>query len=141
MIESITICSSSKFYDTAQRAEEAFRRFGFTVYTPRYDWNEQLVQVGESDKIWLTHEFLAKITKSDAVFVVANGGYTGASVCVEVGYAFGQKKTVLFSEPPAEFALRALMDAVVPVDSIDDSVRWIGQATAAKRSDAVGNDE
>lgn len=134
MIESITICSSSKFYDTAQRAEAAFRRLGCTVYTPRYDRNEQRVYVGESDKIELTREFLAKIAKSDAVFVIANGGYTGASVCIEVGYASGQDKTVLFSEPPAEFALRALVDAVVPVDRIDDEVRRIG------RSATIGND-
>ncbi|MGC4888073.1 hypothetical protein [Micromonospora sp. DT227] len=93
------------------------------VYTPRYDYNEQVVTVDEADKFRLTHEFLAKITKSDAVFVVAEDGYAGASVCIEVGYAAGQGKTVLFSELPAEFALRALVDAVVPVYGISDGIR------------------
>ncbi|MFF0314265.1 hypothetical protein ACFYPH_06395 [Micromonospora sp. NPDC005252] len=130
MIEAITICSSSKFYDTAQRAEAAFRALGMTVYTPRYDYNEQRVTVHESDKVQLTREFLAKISKSDAVFVVANGGYAGVSVCIEVGYAVGQGRAVLFSEQPAEFALRALVDAVVPVDHIDAEVRSLNRAAA-----------
>ena len=122
-LRSVTICSSSKFYDTARQAEAAFRALGMTVYTPQYDYSEQVVTVGEADKFRLTHEFLAKIAKSDAVFVVANGGYAGASVCIEVGYAVGHGKTVLFSELPAEFALRALVDAVVPVDGISDGIR------------------
>ncbi|MEG3635671.1 hypothetical protein [Micromonospora palythoicola] len=33
-IETVTLCSSAKFYDTAQRAETAFRRLGMTVHTP-----------------------------------------------------------------------------------------------------------
>ncbi|SCG34842.1 hypothetical protein [Micromonospora humi] len=127
-LTSVTICSSSKFYDTARRAEEAFRALGLIVHTPRYDYNEQLVTVDETVKFRLTHEFLAKISKSDAVFVVANGGYAGASVCIEVGYAAGQGKTVLFSEQPAEFALRALVDAVVSVEGIRDGIRAGGTA-------------
>ena len=132
-LKSVTICSSSKFYDTARKAEAALRALGMTVYTPRYDYSEQLVTVDESDKARLTHEFLAKIDRSDAVFVIANDGYAGASVCIEVGYAAGQGKTILFSEKPAEFALRALVDAVVPVDDITDGVRSIGHVGGATR--------
>lgn len=120
----VTVCASSKFYDTAQRAEAAFRRAGCTVYTPRYDRSEQRVHVGEEEKAELTREFLAKISTSDAVYVVADGGYTGASVCLEVGYAAGQGKTVLFSEIPVEFALRALADAVVPIEEIGQARHW-----------------
>ncbi|MFI7519870.1 hypothetical protein [Micromonospora globbae] len=133
-IKAVTICSSSKFYDTAQLAEAAFRDLGMTVYTPRYDFNEQHVRVDESDKIQLTRDFLAKIARSDAIFVVANGGYAGVSVCIEVGYAVGQGKVVLFSEQPAEFALRALVDAVVPVEDIGAGVRSVTRADAVGRS-------
>ncbi|WBB76613.1 hypothetical protein O7602_14230 [Micromonospora sp. WMMD1128] len=133
-IEAITICSSSKFYDTAQRAEASFRALGLTVYTPRYDFSEQHVQVDEPDKIRLTRDFLAKIAKSDAIFVVATGGYAGVSVCIEVGYAVGQGKTVLFSEQPTEFALRALVDAVVPVRDISSEVHSVISAPAQGRS-------
>ena len=132
-LTSVTICSSSKFYDTARKAEAALRALGMTVYTPRYDYNEQLVTVDESDKARLTHEFLAKIDRSDAVFVIANDGYAGASVCIEVGYAAGHGKRILFSEQPSELALRALVDAVVPVDAITDGVRSIVHADGAAR--------
>ncbi|MBQ1047079.1 hypothetical protein KBX50_01115 [Micromonospora sp. C51] len=133
-IEAVTICSSSKFYDTAQRAEAAFRRLGMTVYTPRYDFDEQHVQVNESDKIQLTRDFLAKIAKSDAIFVVANGGYAGVSVCIEVGYAVAQGKVVLFSEQPTEFALRALVDTVIPIEEIGPGLRSVARAEVAGRS-------
>ncbi|EEP70089.1 hypothetical protein MCAG_00416 [Micromonospora sp. ATCC 39149] len=50
------------------------------------------------------------------------------SVCIEVGYAVGLGKAVVFSEQPTEFALRALVDAVVPVDEIGEAVRRIDRA-------------
>ncbi|MEV4712841.1 hypothetical protein [Micromonospora sp. NPDC049374] len=133
-IEAVTICSSSKFYDTARLAEAAFRELGMTVYTPRYDFNEQHVRVDERDKVQLTRDFLAKIARSDAIFAVANGGYAGVSVCIEVGYAVGHGKVVWFSERPTEFALRALVDAVIPVEEIGPGLRSAARAEVAGRS-------
>ncbi|QDY08471.1 hypothetical protein FJK98_15980 [Micromonospora sp. HM134] len=126
MISSVTVCSSSKFYDLARRAADALQAVGLTVYTPRFDYNEEHVVVGEADKFRLTHEFLAKVARSDAVYVIASGGYTGVSVCIEVGYAHALGKAVLCSEQPTEFAVRALVDAVVPVDEISGRARLIG---------------
>ncbi|WFE65530.1 hypothetical protein [Micromonospora sp. WMMD714] len=128
MISSVTVCSSSKFYDRAQHAADALRALGLTVHTPRFDYNEEHVVVGEPDKIRLTHEFLAKVARSDAVYVIASGGYAGVSVCIEVGYAYALDKVVLCSEEPTEFAVRALVDAVVPVAEISEKVQLIGRA-------------
>ncbi|MGB2567128.1 hypothetical protein ACPFP2_01555 [Micromonospora citrea] len=128
MIGAVTVCSSSKFYDVAQRAEKALRATGLTVHTPRFDYNEEQRVVGESDKIRLTHDFLAKVERSDAIYVIASNGYAGVSVCIEVGYAHGLGKVVIFSEEPTEFALRALVDAVVPVEQIDEKLRRFGKA-------------
>ncbi|MEV4770572.1 hypothetical protein [Micromonospora humida] len=128
MISSVTVCSSSKFYDQAQRAADTLRALGLTVYTPRFDYNEEHVVVGESDKVRLTHEFLAKVARSDAVYVITRGGYAGVSVCLEVGYAHALDKVVLCSEEPTEFAVRALVDAVVPVSEIGEKVQLIDRA-------------
>ncbi|MEU1753297.1 hypothetical protein ABZ436_11640 [Micromonospora matsumotoense] len=128
MICSVTVCSSSKFYDLAQRAADALRAAGLIVHTPRFDYNEEYVVVGEVDKFRLTHEFLAKVASSDAVYVIATGGYAGVSVCLEVGYAHALGKVVLCSEQPTEFAVRALVDAVIPVEEIGGKVRLIGRA-------------
>ena len=104
----LTICSSSKFYEVAQAVAQQTADRGVTVHTPRFDFNEELVAVTVTDKIQLTHEFLRKIEASDAIYVVDGGGYTGRSVCIEIGYASALGKTVVLSEPPAENAVRAL---------------------------------
>lgn len=117
-IKTLTICSSSKFYETAQTLAKEMARAGITVYTPRFDFNEEVVKVTMDDKISLTHEFLSKIGRSDAIYVIDQDGYTGRSVCIEIGYASALGKTVLVSEPPAEHAVQALANAVVPVADI-----------------------
>lgn len=123
MIDSIAVCSSSKFYDVARQAEAALRDLGLTVYTPRYDWDERVVQPDEVVKVQLTREFLAKIDRSGALYVVAVGGYAGASVTIEAGYAYGQRKPVLWSHLPTEIALRALVDDVVPPGEVGRRLR------------------
>jgi nucleoside 2-deoxyribosyltransferase len=117
-IKTLTICSSSKFYETAQTIAKEMAKAGITVYTPRFDFNEEIVNVTRDDKISLTHEFLSKIDRSDAIYVIDQDGYTGRSVCIEIGYASALGKTVLVSEPPAEHAVQALAAAVVPVADI-----------------------
>ncbi|MGD0560081.1 MAG: hypothetical protein ABSA93_34580 [Streptosporangiaceae bacterium] len=122
-IDTLTICSSSKFYETAQALAKEMTSEGITVYTPRFDFNEEFVEVTENDKIKITREFLRKIDKSDAIYVIDQDGYTGRSVCIEIGYARALGKTVLLSEPPAENAVRALVSEVVAVGEIAKRIR------------------
>jgi nucleoside 2-deoxyribosyltransferase len=96
---------------------------GITVYTPRFDFNEEVVEVSKDDKVHLTHEFLQKIDRSDAIYVIDQDGYTGRSVCIEIGYASALGKAVLLSEPPAENAVQALATAVVPVHKVTKRIR------------------
>ena len=122
-IGTLTICSSSKFYETAQMLAREVESAGITVYTPRFDFNEEAVEVTQEEKIRLTHEFLRKIDQSDAVYVIDKDGYTGRSVCIEIGYASALGKTVLLSEPPEENAVRALTSDVVPVPELAKRIR------------------
>jgi hypothetical protein len=117
-IGALTICSSSRFYETAQSLAKEMTSAGITVYTPRFDFNEEVVEVSKEDEINITHEFLRKIEKSDAIYVIDQEGYTGRSVCIEIGYASALGKKVLLSEPPAENAVHALTSDVVAVDDI-----------------------
>jgi hypothetical protein len=117
-IGTLTICSSSKFYETAQALAKEMTAAGLTVYTPRFDFNEEVVEVTLANKISLTHEFLRKIDRSDAIYVIDQDGYTGRSVCIEIGYASAKGKKVLLSEPPAENAVRALTTEVIAVGDI-----------------------
>lgn len=122
-IKTLTICCSSKFYETAQALAKEMTDAGLNVFTPRFDFNEEAVAVTMADKISLTHEFLRKIDKSDAIYVVDQDGYTGRSVCIEIGYASALGKTVVLAEPPAENAVRALTSEVVAVGEITKSIR------------------
>jgi len=122
-ISALTICSSSKFYETAQSLAKEMADAGLIVYTPRFDFNEELVEVSMADKIDITHEFLRKINKSDAIYVIDQEGYTGRSVCIEIGYASALGKAVVLSEPAAENAVRALTSEVVPVSDIARRLR------------------
>lgn len=118
----VTICSSSKFYDTVKKLATELVDRGITTYTPRFDFDEEQREVTRDDKAMLTHEFLGKIRNSDAIYVVADGGYTGRSVCIEVGYATALGKAVFVSEQPAEAAIEALATAVVPIDELANAL-------------------
>lgn len=123
VIKTLTICSSSKFYETAQNLAKEMADAGLNVFTPRFDFNEEVVNVTLADKIRLTHEFLSKVGRSDAIYVIDQDGYTGRSVCIEIGYASALGKVVILSEPPSENAVRALTNEVVAVSEITKRIR------------------
>lgn len=123
VIKTLTICSSSKFYATAQNLAKEMADAGLNVFTPRFDFNEEVVNVTQADKISLTHEFLSKVGRSDAIYVIDQDGYTGRSVCIEIGYASALGKVVILSEPPSENAVRALTNEVVAVGEITKRIR------------------
>lgn len=114
----IVVCSSSKFYDDAQRIAVALRNMNFTVLTPRFDFDERYIYVNTQTKINLTKEFLKKINVADAVYVIANNGYIGMSVCFEIGYAVGRGKKIYFSEVPTEPALHTFIHDVISIDEV-----------------------
>jgi nucleoside 2-deoxyribosyltransferase len=122
-IKTVTICSSSKFYDSAEFLAKEMAGAGLRVFTPRFDFNEEVANVGMAQKMSLTHEFLGKIKQSDAIYVIDQDGYTGRSVCIEVGYASALGKIVILSETPSENAIRALAAEVVPTAEITNRIR------------------
>jgi nucleoside 2-deoxyribosyltransferase len=122
-VGAVTICSSSRFYETARRVAAELAARGVTVHTPRFDYNERHTEVGPEDKAWLTREFLDKVRQADLVYVVDEGGYTGTSVCIEVGYAAALGKTIVLSEPAIEHAVAALADEVVSVAELPTALR------------------
>lgn len=111
----VTICSSSRFYETAKKLYVQLSDNKIETYTPRFDFDETVTQVDESQKANLTREFLDKIKRSSHIYVISHEGYTGRSVCIEVGYAFALNKGIILSEPATEFAIKALTSEVVPI--------------------------
>jgi hypothetical protein len=128
-VDSVTICSSSRFYGTVRRIATDLAAQGVTVFTPRFDWDEEHVEVASADKIWLTRDFLEKVGRADLIYVVAEGGYTGRSVCIEVGYAAALGKTIVLSERPSEPAVAALTTGVVPVERLSTMLQCGGSSS------------
>ncbi|GAA2523721.1 hypothetical protein [Winogradskya humida] len=116
----VTICSSSKYYGVVQSLAGKLADRQVVVNTPRFDFDEEIVEVPAAQKWALTHEFLAKIRRSACIYVVAEGGYTGRSVCIETGFAAALGIPVFISERPVEEAVNALVREVVSVGDAPD---------------------
>jgi hypothetical protein len=112
MRPTVTICGSARFFDAVRYLAADLERIGVDVNTPDFSFIEAGREITAEQKHALTTSFLEKIRNSDQIYIVAPGGYTGASVCIEAGFAFGLDKRITISEEPAESALAALCDAV-----------------------------
>jgi hypothetical protein len=112
----VTICSSSKYYDVVKRVADRLVDRQVAVNTPRFDFNEEIVEVTADQKRELTYEFLEKVRRSACIYVVAVAGYTGCSVSIETGFAAALSIPIFVSEPPAEAAVSALVSDIVSVD-------------------------
>jgi nucleoside 2-deoxyribosyltransferase len=128
----VTICSSSKFYSQAERLAGALIAKGVEVYTPRFDFNEELREVQPDEKQRLTLEFLGKIQRSTNIYVVAEGGYTGTSVCIEIGYAKALGIPIYLSSAPTEAAVAALATEIVPIDGAAEYLAAAGRKMGAE---------
>ncbi|HVE81175.1 MAG TPA: nucleoside 2-deoxyribosyltransferase [Candidatus Dormibacteraeota bacterium] len=117
-IDSIIISSSSKFFPSAKAAADKLKAERIEVYTPGFVHNETLVKVDPSTKAQLTRSFLQKLKKADAVYVIAEGGYIGCSVAIEIGYASALEKPIILSEEAKEDGVKALVAAVLPFEKL-----------------------
>jgi hypothetical protein len=131
----VTVASSSKFYDRARSVVDSLQSHGLSCYTPAFDFNETKVVVDREQKYRLTLQFLEKIQASDVLYVINTNGYTGTSVCIEVGFAHGLGKRIYAIEPPSELAIAALVTQVVDVKSLVEILMGAGKDIAAKSSD------
>ena len=128
----VTICSSSKYYDVVKGLADRLADRRVAVNTPRFDFDEEIVEVTAEQKRELTHEFLAKVRRSACIYVVAVAGYTGCSVSIETGFAAALSIPVFASEPPAEAAVSALVSGIV---SVDDAPQFLARFLS---TDAAG---
>ena len=128
----VTICSSSRYYDAVKGVADQLVDRRVAVNTPRFDFNEEIVEVTAEQKRELTHEFLEKVRRSACVYVVAVAGYTGCSVSIETGFAAALNIPIFVSEPPAEAAIGALVKDVVSVDDAPEFLAKFLSTDAAR---------
>lgn len=109
----VFIATSRRFYPEAEALCEVLRGCGVRVFHPYFDRDHRAIEADPSLKAHVTLEHFPELDGSDVVYALLPGGYTGTSVTMELAYAFAKGKRVVTSEPSAEFAVRAVVDAVI----------------------------
>lgn len=99
-MKSVTICSSNRFADEAEKFGKELKKLGVNVLIPHFytknygglekikDHNKKFIAMG------LTHDHFNKIRKSDTVFIFNKNGYSGNSTTLELGFAAALGKPV-----------------------------------------------
>ncbi len=110
----VAICCSKKFKKQERIFARKLRELGLNVYEAPLHNAAKWDTLSESDKVTFaagaTYRHFHKISKSDAIFVLNEGGYIGVSVNMEIGYAAALNKKIFFKENDSEYARKILID-------------------------------
>jgi ADP-ribose pyrophosphatase YjhB (NUDIX family) len=110
----IAVASSCRSYPTTKRVVHGLRVAGLNVHAPDFTYDETTTVVSVETKQALTRRFLNNLPGCDALYVIADEGYVGRSVCLEVGAAHALGIPVWASEPITEVAVDALLEGMFP---------------------------
>jgi hypothetical protein len=84
------------------------------VHHPYFDLDPHAVDSDPKLKQRITLQHFPEIDVSDVLYALTPNGYAGSSVTIELTYAYARGKRIIASEPPAEFALRAMVAEICP---------------------------
>lgn len=119
-MKTITISSSLRFIALVQQAIEAFKISGVTALFPNMNGARSSSLTPKIlRKLYIDH--FDAISKSEALYVICPEGYVGTQVAVEIGYALGQGKQIIFSEKPADLGLQSIAKRYLALDQIAKS--------------------
>jgi hypothetical protein len=108
----VFIATSKQFYPEAERLVSDLRSAGVRVYQPYFDLDPHAVDSDSDLKQQVTLQHFPEIDASDVLYALTPNGYAGCSVTIELAYAYARGKRIIASEPPAEFALRAMVGEI-----------------------------
>ncbi len=69
----------------------------------------------ESDKI---SQMFGRIDKSDIVFLVANSGYIGRTVLMEIAYAYAKGKEIISSCKPGDVQIQEMVSKILTKEGL-----------------------
>jgi len=118
----IFIATSKKFYPEVKILIERIRKPDLTIFHPYFGFDVAQAERHPELKERLTLQHFPEIDACDLLFAFLPHGYIGASVTIELTYAYAKGKRILVSEKPQEFAVRAMVDEVC---SVEDFVRYM----------------
>ena len=107
--------SYRKYWSYISKVKQNLLENGVKVLSPRYDTIKNpgadfIEFEGEENMspIELVRYHLNMIDNSDALIICDKGGYVGVSTLMEIGYAHGVGKRIIFTEKPEEYMLQIM---------------------------------
>jgi hypothetical protein len=113
----IFVATSKRFYPEAQSLCQRIEGRGYRTFHPFFERDQAAIEADPSVKIAVTNEHFPEIAASEMLYALTPNGYVGASVLIEMTYAFALGKSVVTSEPVSEYAARALVSNVAAPDA------------------------
>lgn len=114
----IFIAGSRKFYSQIQYLTHQLQEKKVIALTPMKGIDDTDF---EHEKKALLTAF-SMIEDSDLIYVVADGGYIGKTVAMEIAYAYSKGKKIVSSAEISELSARALISSVNSYTELLDSL-------------------
>jgi nucleoside 2-deoxyribosyltransferase len=116
MSETIFVASSKQFYPLAESIVARLKTSGVQVFHPYFHLDHQALERDPDTKATVTLQHFPEIDECDLLYALLPEGYIGCSVTIELSYAYAKGKRVVASEPPGEYAVRAMVSELCPPD-------------------------
>jgi hypothetical protein len=108
----VFVATSKRFYEEALQFVKRLKDCGVTVHHPYFHLDSNAVDADPELKSQVTLQHFPEIDESEVVYALLPGGYIGCSVTIELAYSYAKGKRIVVSDPPSEFAVRALISEV-----------------------------
>ncbi len=131
----ICICSSFKFYKKVLELEKIFTERGVEVLIPipnkflKYSRQPDSSHLTISEEVTKEHwkhlsDHLKKIDQADIVYILAEGGYIGYGVSLEIGHSYAKDKTIYSSEKIKDLPVSCFIDKIITPDKLLEMVSY-----------------
>ena len=118
MREAIFIASSKRFYPLAESIVARLKANALRVSHPYFHLDHRALERDPAAKSAVTLQHFPEIDECDVLYALLPEGYIGCSVTIEVSYAYAKGKRIVVSEPPNEYAVRAMVAEVCSPEEI-----------------------
>jgi nucleoside 2-deoxyribosyltransferase len=118
-MKTVVLCGSRRFKPAIRKWGSALKKAGVVVYEPylhsgQEEWESLSPEYKKFIALGLTHDHFYKIKMADIVFVYNEGGYSGNSTTLEIGYAMALGKTIYaYSDKDEELCRKVLFREII----------------------------
>jgi len=118
-MKTVVLCGSRKFKPGIRKFGAELKKLGVVVFEPylhsgQEEWEHLSQDYKNFVALGLTHDHFYKIKMADVVFVYNEGGYSGNSTTMELGYAMALGKPIYaLSDKDEELCRKVLFRDII----------------------------